>query len=92
MECKECGYNRTLEEIHQVRMEKVLNDLITNFQNEVYKIEKFNQTHGNAYIGGMNYILPSQAIKVLKKILKPSYLTDSQEVKYGPRKTKQNNK
>lgn len=44
-------------------------NIIEEFSAKMYGIEKYNSTHGNAYINGQNYILASQAIKILKDIL-----------------------
>ena len=42
--------------------------MIEEFSRRVFAIEKFNANHGNIYVGGKNYLLASQAVKILKEI------------------------
>lgn len=53
------------------RLNEIYDKILADFSKEIYAVEKYNATHGNMYVGGKNYILASQAVKVLKEIILP---------------------
>ena len=50
------------------RLNEIYDQILADFSKEMYATEKYNATHGNMYVGGKNYILASQAVKILKEI------------------------
>ena len=64
MECKTCGYNKTVEQVHEVRMEKILEEL----QEEIIR-------WANKW--GYKGVAP-ECITELQEIMKCSGLTDSE--------------
>ena len=43
-------------------------DILLQFKKKILAIDDYNSMHGNIYIDGKNYILASQAIKLLEEI------------------------